>query len=182
MSIYGPEWERCESPIEQIVYVGLVEFIGAKPGRLTKDPDSTDVLIYPQVKIRGYRADFVLTAHWPRRRLVIECDGKAYHSTDPQMLYDARRDKEIHAAGYDVIRLKGSDIRRNILTAISPIGRWANVIVSADNSTMPRLVVNAILGRAGEMDERKIRRDARDAYWREQEEEERIREAQKYCP
>ena len=43
--------------------------------------------------------------HWPRRRLIVETDGRATHDTPHQFEEDRRRDLELTLAGWHVIRV-----------------------------------------------------------------------------
>lgn len=85
---------KCESPIEDIV---LREFhlLGLYP--------------IPQFQIGKYRVDFA----FPEKMVVIECDGKEWHSSEEQREKDKIRDKYLNDMGWEVIRLTGSDIYRN---------------------------------------------------------------------
>lgn len=55
------------------------------------------------------RVDFAL----PELHLAIEIDGFDYHSSRDQLVADRRRQREIEAAGWRVIRFAGSEIRRD---------------------------------------------------------------------
>jgi very-short-patch-repair endonuclease len=43
--------------------------------------------------------------HWPRRRLIVETDGRATHDTPHQFEEDRRRDLELTLAGWHVVRV-----------------------------------------------------------------------------
>lgn len=58
-------------------------------------------------QMRYYFTDFYL----PDFNLVIECDGEFWHK---DVLKDRERDKNIRKQGYDILRLKGEDIRNNL--------------------------------------------------------------------
>lgn len=79
-----------ESPFEQEVYDCLIEKIS---------PD----LIVPQKRIGGFRVDFLIEIN--DKKVVIECDGKTYHSTNEAYAYDVFRQKELEALGYKVYRI-----------------------------------------------------------------------------
>jgi very-short-patch-repair endonuclease len=53
------------------------------------------------VTVEGYEVDFL----WRRQRLIVEIDGRAYHSTSERFENDRRRDRALVAAGYRVIRI-----------------------------------------------------------------------------
>jgi very-short-patch-repair endonuclease len=52
------------------------------------------------VKVRGWEVDFV----WPNERVIVEVDGYAFHSSRGSFERDRRRDRELQAAGYRVLR------------------------------------------------------------------------------
>jgi very-short-patch-repair endonuclease len=52
-------------------------------------------------RLHGHEVDF----HWPGPRLVVEVDGYAFHSSRSSFERDRRRDAELIARGYRVIRV-----------------------------------------------------------------------------
>ena len=79
-----------------------------------KRPAGAGVIgVIPQFLIDRYRADFRISyefygtvAHW-----VVECDGHAFHErTKEQAKRDRRRDRELQALDYRVLRFTGSEI------------------------------------------------------------------------
>jgi very-short-patch-repair endonuclease len=66
-----------------------------------------------EVPIGRYRVDFLV-----RGKLVIECDGKKYHTKQEHRDYDAKRDRILTEQGYTVVRLTGSEIYRNVSKAV----------------------------------------------------------------
>ena len=79
-----------ESPFEQEVYECLVEKI---------DPST----ITPQKRIGGFRVDFLINVG--DEKVVIECDGKTYHSSNEAYAYDIFRQRELEGLGYKVYRI-----------------------------------------------------------------------------
>lgn len=59
-----------------------------------------------QYEIGKYRADFA----FEDIKLVIECDGKEWHSTEEQEKYDKERDKYMKNLGWKVMRFSGTEI------------------------------------------------------------------------
>jgi very-short-patch-repair endonuclease len=53
------------------------------------------------VRVGGYEVD----ALWPAERLIVEVDGFAFHSARSSFESDRKRDAELTAAGYRVIRV-----------------------------------------------------------------------------
>ena len=78
------------TPIEEILY------------RALRDRDLTP---RPQFGIGPYRADLA----FPEHRLVVECDGRAWHDA----IRDHRRDAHMLQLGWHVLRFSGSEISRD---------------------------------------------------------------------
>lgn len=69
--------------------------------------------INPQEKIGDYRVDFVLVCD-KGKKVVVECDGHDFHErTKEQAAKDRKRDRELQAKGYLVLRYTGSEIYRS---------------------------------------------------------------------
>jgi very-short-patch-repair endonuclease len=97
-----PDYWKVESPIERGLYEALRHM-------------SPEVKIRAQVWIGRYRVDLLV-----EDRLVVECDGRDFHSTPEQQSADRVRDATLKAAGYRVFRLSGSNIcKRPYSCAIS---------------------------------------------------------------
>lgn len=79
------------------------------------------------VMIEGYEVDFL----WPRAKLVVEVDGYAYHASRRSFESDRRRDAELQAAGYQVVRVT-----------------WRQLVEERD-ATLVRLARALALARAG---------------------------------
>ena len=52
------------------------------------------------MRLNGYEVDFL----WREQQLVVETDGYAFHSTRGSFERDRRKDQELQAAGWRVIR------------------------------------------------------------------------------
>jgi very-short-patch-repair endonuclease len=67
------------------------------------------------VHVLGYEVDFV----WQDARVVAEVDGYAFHASAQSFAADRRRDAELTAAGYRVLRFTWSDLgERRLATAV----------------------------------------------------------------
>lgn len=75
-----------------------------------------EFLITPQAEVAGYRVDLLMWFQCGRARggIAIECDGHDFHEkTKEQAARDKKRDREILAAGFPVVRFTGSEIYRS---------------------------------------------------------------------
>jgi len=110
-------YRLTESPIEQMVYDYLLG-IGCRPGARWPGPYA---YLFPQYPVGHYRADFAIKVMNADKFIAIECDGKAFHSSDAQKAYDAKRDEVFRSLGFEVHRLSGSQIYRNVREAMRPV-------------------------------------------------------------
>jgi len=104
----------CESPIEDYLYKAL---------------DNEELIQYfrMQFKIGTKIVDFAC----PIAFLVVECDGREYHFTEQRQIdKDQDMDKYLARKGWQVLHLKGTDIRINIALCISEIKRILNPFIS----------------------------------------------------
>jgi very-short-patch-repair endonuclease len=74
-------------------FLGLVEMV-----RLPRPKVNT--------RVKGIEVDCL----WPASRLIVEIDGKAYHSTKGRVVSDKRRDAVLAAAGYRIIRFAADQL------------------------------------------------------------------------
>lgn len=92
-----------------------LEFIKAE----MRDPEIAPftLSIWDQVAIGRYRVDFLLCMKGCDGALhftVVECDGHDFHErTKEQAEHDRRRDREMQAMGYSVLRFTGAEIWRS---------------------------------------------------------------------
>jgi very-short-patch-repair endonuclease len=100
---------ECESPIEQLMYCGL----------LSRQKDLRSRLpftVAPQQWLRDkdgqnrYRVDFMVEHATMGVKIAVECDGFEYHETPEAATRDKARDRFIQAAGIPVLRFTGSEI------------------------------------------------------------------------
>lgn len=127
------EWMLELSPIEQI-------FVIANDIALMSDRDylDNDMFIQEEIEVNGkkYRPDFIIFKAGMRiteeysqeiylkRHIIIELDGREYHSNKQQMNHDYQRENELKLAGYDVIRFTGSQIYNDVFGCISQICKY----------------------------------------------------------
>ncbi len=79
----------------------------------------------PQVnqKVEGRRRDFV----WPARRLVVEVDGHAFHSSRAEIRRDKARDRELIAARWLPARFTYEDVAFEPASVVAEMGKLARV-------------------------------------------------------
>jgi very-short-patch-repair endonuclease len=71
------------------------------------------------VVVEGRERDFV----WKRERLVVEVDGFKYHATPARFESDRRRDAELVAAGYRVLRVTWRQLQEESVAVIARIAQ-----------------------------------------------------------
>lgn len=76
-----------------------------------------------QEKIGKYRVDFF----FPQGRLVVEADGKEYHSSEEQRLKDFERMCEIMRKGYALLRFRGTDIYKDVEGCVDKISLFLSL-------------------------------------------------------
>lgn len=111
----------CESPIEQLMSLGLMNAIKSFHSRFGTKNAQVEYAKQESIEAKGqtYRVDFMLKGAWTTdngivtRDLIVECDGHAYHSTQDQIKRDNRRNRDLMAAGYTVTHFSGSEINQN---------------------------------------------------------------------
>lgn len=129
----------CESPIEQMLLLALKTYGDevASIHRYSYDSPScirdasvepptawNNLVIQSQASTGKYRVDFKLTyretgkdfckenqSDFIARQVLVECDGHEFHEkTKEQAANDKKRDRELAAKGYTVLRFTGSEI------------------------------------------------------------------------
>lgn len=105
---------ETESPIEQLLAGSVIGWL---------DHNGIDYAeVRTQEPIGPYRADILIAVG--DRRLVIECDGAAYHGSKEQVERDKRRDRYCAARGIHVMRFSGQEIHRDHRRCAAEIGLW----------------------------------------------------------
>lgn len=102
--VEASEFAKCESPIERRLYNGL-----------------TSAGLYPRAQWPEgrYRIDIA----FPGKKIAIEADGKAFHSTPEQKAHDRKKDRYLRSKGWTVLRFTGSRIHRNLPAVVERIDR-----------------------------------------------------------
>ena len=70
-------------------------------------------------KVEGYEVDF----SWPAARLIVEVDGWTAHGTRGAFERARRRDAELTAAGWRVVRITGRRLQREPEAVARQLGR-----------------------------------------------------------
>jgi very-short-patch-repair endonuclease len=78
----------------------------------------------PMPTFNVYRRGWLVDAVWEHQRLVVELDGHRGHRTRSQLESDHRRDLELRAAGYVVLRYTWRQLTRTPAAVASDIGRY----------------------------------------------------------
>lgn len=120
----------CESPIETMLGVAMFYvcrffnrsssiFVCASPEARKNLPKpgegpivSNVIYLVPQYEFQNYRIDWAV--YCGRKWVFVECDGHDFHErTKEQAARDRKKDREIQAAGLNVLRFTGSEIYRD---------------------------------------------------------------------
>jgi very-short-patch-repair endonuclease len=104
---------ETESPIEEAL-------AGAIRGWI--DHHESDASLSAQVPIGPYRADILIEAGG--RKLVVECDGAAFHNGPEAVARDKRRDRYCATQGMAVMRFSGAEIKRDPRGCAAEVGIW----------------------------------------------------------
>jgi very-short-patch-repair endonuclease len=112
--IYYRASQQAESPIETTLASAILEWI---------IHHEADAEVVQQAPIGPFRADILVGQEG--RKLVVECDGAAFHSvTKEQVERDKRRDRYCAARGICVMRFSGAEIHRDPRGCAAEVGAW----------------------------------------------------------
>lgn len=119
------------SPIEQIFAVGnYVNCITKKNFYIEIEPQK-EIIIADTSK--RYKADFYvdyyigsdnnggIKEYCLDKPIIVELDGKEYHSSKAQMNYDYERENDLKLAGYDIVRFTGSQIYNDVYSCLDKV-------------------------------------------------------------
>jgi len=106
--------EHCESPAEVAFLRAMISACDLRPekGSLAGDGMRLDL----QVEESRYRVDFLVD-----RWLVVEIDGAAYHSSPEAVARDQRRDQELEALGYTILRIPARRVFNQPIAAVADV-------------------------------------------------------------
>lgn len=109
----------CDSPIEAQLGAEIITFFdrASEPLLLCKAIDLRNaphgLLLVPQFAWSVYRSDWAILSARRHGALLIECDGKEFHSSDAQRAHDAKKDAAALDSGFVTLRFTGSQIFRD---------------------------------------------------------------------
>lgn len=110
---------NCDSPIEAQIGAAVLMFFEragqpleiCKTIKLGRAPDR--LVLVPQFAWSFYRSDWAIVNPARTGALLIECDGKEFHSSADQLAHDAKKDAAAHDRGFLTMRFTGSQIFRD---------------------------------------------------------------------
>ena len=123
----------CESPIEQalalqMAFYSVVFFEYFTSGKI----DVLEIENQVQLEVYGhkYRVDFLIPVIYKIKKetvyktFVVECDGHDYHEkSKEQVACNNHRERDLKAAGYEVVRFSGSEIYKNATQCVKDLMR-----------------------------------------------------------
>jgi len=110
---------NCESPIELQIGAAILMFFerAGHDLKLCKMIDRNEpadgLVLVPQFAWSYYRSDWAILNPKRHGALLIECDGKVFHSSPDQKAHDARKDAAALERGFLTMRFTGSQIHRD---------------------------------------------------------------------
>lgn len=109
----------ADSPIETILGAAVIMYFrnAGKPMDLcapTELDNAKGRLVFvPQFKWSIYRSDWAIYNPKTSGAMLLECDGKEFHSSADQVAHDRKKDTAAHDRGYLTMRFTGSQIHRD---------------------------------------------------------------------
>ncbi|MGM4997822.1 hypothetical protein AB8A05_04090 [Tardiphaga sp. 538_B7_N1_4] len=112
---------NCDSPIEYTMGAALLVYFEragyllslCKTIDLDSALDADKLLLVPQFAWSFYRSDWALYNPKTKMALLIECDGKDFHSSKDQVEHDRKKDAAALLRGHLTMRFTGSQIHRD---------------------------------------------------------------------
>jgi DNA helicase-2/ATP-dependent DNA helicase PcrA len=87
--------------------------------RMAEALDAKGLCFRAQALIGQYHVDFLVEKNGAQ--VVVECDGKAYHSSDEAKRMDRKRDSYLESRGYPVRRFTGGEINSRVNRCVEQI-------------------------------------------------------------
>lgn len=113
--IFAKIRDVTDSPIEDILGAALLmaaraagvnmKLCKGRPG-----PFWDGYALVPQCRWGMYRSDWAIISHATKMALLIECDGKEFHSSPERIEHDRKKDQAAHDRGYLTMRFTGAEI------------------------------------------------------------------------
>jgi hypothetical protein len=121
---------HCESPIEvdfAVAFLGITK-VGERAINPVFAPycdaphlaADCEVLLVPQWPLGGYRYDF-LARYSNGQAVLVECDGRQFHSSQKQTENDRRKDAAAQRAGIMLFRFQGKSLFRDAHACASKV-------------------------------------------------------------
>lgn len=109
--------EKADSPIETILGAAILTCFKRNGKEISLCAQSAldkaeRLVLVPQYRWGIYRSDWALYNPRTGGAMLIECDGKDFHSSDEQVAHDAAKDAEARQRGFKTARFTGSQIHR----------------------------------------------------------------------
>ena len=73
--------------------------------------------IVAQFRVNGYRADFAV----PERGLLIEIDGRQWHTDAKAFAHDRKRDRRLGGSGWRILRFAASEVYQNVRACVADV-------------------------------------------------------------
>ncbi|MBD1223262.1 endonuclease domain-containing protein [Virgibacillus halodenitrificans] len=133
--------EGCESPIEQLMIVHLIDLEQELMKSLFELGKKFEVYLKKQEIVetengKRFRLDFSVECSIEEEnyKFAIECDGHDFHEkTKEQVTRDKSRDRDLTKLGYTVIRFSGSEIWKDPSRCVREVGSIINKTTGIDD-------------------------------------------------
>jgi len=127
---------QTESPIETIFLMDLKiclremnqPFLICRQDQKLRFDENSHLLIIPQFWWKFWRFDFAFK--WPLKAMpsvIVECDGKQFHSSPEQIAKDRAKDEEAKRLNIQLLRFTGSEIHESaracVLATLNEVAR-----------------------------------------------------------
>lgn len=107
---------NCDSPIEVQLGAAVLLFFerAGHPLKICKSIDADKphdgLVLVPQFAWSYYRSDWAILNPTRQGALLIECDGRDFHSSPDQRKHDWQKDANAHDRGFLTMRFTGTEI------------------------------------------------------------------------